>query len=188
MGLFSLLFGKPNKPPTRAEMALLVEYANVVEGIGVEELARGVDFVLLPGSKEHLMEIMARVSLSSWTDVALKSDDLPKLYGALAFFFSSEELTLLDEARDIEANILEGLNVSEDDNVTYAEGMSLLSEAHDRLVSAKEDLKVHAASLGSRLRPHNCIYIGKCSNAIQAHRDSGTHLRTGMRNRPQPRA
>ena len=149
MGLFSLLFGKPKNPPNRAEMALLVEYANLVEGVGAEELVQGVDVALLPGSKEQLMEVMAKVSLRPWTAAVLKSDDLPKLYGALAFFFSSDELILLGEAKDIEANILAGLDVSEDDNVTYAEGMSLLSDAHNRLVSAKEGLKAHAASLGS---------------------------------------
>ncbi len=149
MGLFSLLFGTPKNSPTHAEMALLVEYATLVEGVGAEDLVQGVDVALLPGSKEQLMEVMAKVSLRPWTGAVLKSDDLPKLYGALAFFFSSDELVLLGEAKEIEAKIVAGLEVSEDDNLTYARGMNLLSGAHDRLVSAKEDLEAHAASLGS---------------------------------------
>ncbi len=147
MGLFSLLFGEPRNPPARAEMALLVEYANLVEGIGVEALVRGVDVKLLPADKNQLMEIMAKVSINSRTNTILNSDDLPKLYGALAFFFSPEELNLLNGARSIESNIQQGMAVPDDEVVIHTEGMALLSDAHNQLIAAKRDLKIHAASL-----------------------------------------
>ena len=149
MGLFSLLFGNPKNLPSRADMALLVEYANLVENIGAEVLVLGVEAKLLPANKNQLMETMAKVSISSKTNAILRSDDLPKLYGALAFFFSPEELNLLSETRCIESNIQQGLVVSEDDNEIQADGIALLSNAHNRLITAKNDLKIHAASLRS---------------------------------------
>lgn len=148
MGLFSILFDKPKKP-AREEMVLLVEYANLAEGIGIEGISRGVDVALLPCSKDRLQEIIARVSLSPLSGLVLKQNDLSRLYGLLAFFFASEELTLLDKARDIEAILQEGLSVSTDDNLTCQEGVSLLLEAQDHLFSAEGDLKAHAGSLGS---------------------------------------
>lgn len=79
--------------------------------------------------------------------MVLKSDDLIKLYGLLAFFFSGEDLDLLQTARDIETNILNGIQVSAEDHAKYVKGIGLLSEAHEYLLSAKETLAVHASSL-----------------------------------------
>lgn len=148
MGLFSLFFGRPRNAPSRKEMALLVEYANLVESVGPENLARGVAEARLPATKAQLMETIARLSLIPWSGAVLRPDDLPKLYGVLAFFFSPEELALVQRTREIGARASDGLDVSEEEEATRARGMTLLSEAYDRLTRALEDLRSHAASLG----------------------------------------
>lgn len=126
---------------------MLVEYANLVESIGTENLVRGVDEARLPATKAQLMEAIARVSLIPWTGAVLRSDDLPKLYGVLAFFVSPDDLAILQKTRVIEACALDGFDVSEEEEVTHGRGVSLLSEAHNRLTRAPEDLRNHAASL-----------------------------------------
>lgn len=56
-------------------MALLTEYARLAESIGVESLVQGVDLALLPTSREHLKEIIAKATFSAWAGIVLKPDE-----------------------------------------------------------------------------------------------------------------
>jgi hypothetical protein len=149
MGLLSKLFSRRSATFSHFELQHLNEYAQLAESIGIEEIACGVDAALLPADKTQLKETIAKVSLSSWTRIVLKPDDLVKLYGLLAFFFSCEELDIIHAARDIETNILNGAEVSALDHAMHTAGLDLISEAHEYLLEAKDALAVHADSLRS---------------------------------------
>ena len=155
MGLLSSLFGPPKPRPTPAEMALLAEYARLAESIGIEALVQGVDLALLPASREHLKEIIAKATFSAWAGIALKPDDLEKLYGCLAFFLSSDQLTLVEEARAIEARIHADQDVAEAERRKYEEGIRLLADAHEQIVAARSNLQAHAATLTSQETPRS---------------------------------
>ena len=150
MGLLSSLFGPPKPRPTPAEMALLAEYARLAESIGIESLVQGVDLALLPTSPEHLKEIIAKATFSAWAGIVLKPDDLEKLYGCLAFFLSPDQLTLVEEARAIEARIHAGQDVAETEHRKYEDGIRLLADAHKQIVAARSNLQSHAATLISQ--------------------------------------
>ena len=147
MGLLSSLFGTSKPRPTPAEMKLLAEYARLAESIGIESLVQGVDLALLPTSREHLKEIIAKATFITWANIVLKPDDLEKLYGCLSFFLAPEELAVVEKARDIEARIHDGQDVREAGYRTHALGIKLLADAHEQMVSAKSNLQAHAASL-----------------------------------------
>ncbi|MBX3648752.1 MAG: hypothetical protein KF766_13885 [Rhodocyclaceae bacterium] len=147
MGLFSSLFGTSRPRPTSAEMGLLAEYARLAEEIGIESLVQGVDLALLPTSREHLKEIIAKATLSAWAGIVLKPDDLEKLYGCLAFFLSPDQLILVEEARAIEARIQASQDVAGAESRKYEEGIRLLANAHEQIVAARCNLQAHATSL-----------------------------------------
>ncbi|MCZ2115163.1 MAG: hypothetical protein LC131_15245 [Anaerolineae bacterium] len=147
MGLLSSLFGTSRPRPTPAAMALLAEYASLAEKIGVKSLVQGVDLTLLPTSREHLKEIIAKATFSAWAGIVLKPDDMEKLYGCLAFFLSPDQLTLVEEARVIEVRIQAGQDVAETEHRKYEEGISLLADDHEQIVAARSNLQAHAATL-----------------------------------------
>lgn len=147
MGLFSWLLGRSTKTPSREQMAAFVEYANLLEAMGIEQVARGLDVMLLPASREELEDAIARVSLSRWSGVVLKATDLPTAYGLLAYFFPAEELATIDAARTIEERIANGEEVVPEDESILSGRVGLLAVAFDDLNAAKERLQAHAAAL-----------------------------------------
>jgi len=147
MGLWATIFGKRPDKPSSDEMKLLTAYAQLVEQLGAERIVEGVEIAQLPAGKDELKDIIARVSLSPWTGFVLEGDDLAKLYGLTAFFFTDEDLALFRAARDLDPRIAACEVVSVDDLERYNRGMGLMTAGFKSVSNAAEALKVHAASL-----------------------------------------
>lgn len=146
MGLFSALFGTAKKP-SQEEMKMLVQYAQLAEKLGTEQICRGLDENLLPTNKDRLRETIALVSLHPFGGLALKSDDLTKLYGMLEFFVRSDELNMINAARTLSSEIENEADATPEQVRTFEAGMGILQNALEELHKATTKLKKHAASL-----------------------------------------
>lgn len=146
MGFLSALFGAPKKPP-QEEMKLLVQYAQLAEKLGTEQICRGLDESLLPANKDRLSETIALVSLHPFRGLALKSHDLTKLYGLLEFFVRSDELEMINAARELSVEIEDEADATPEQVRTFEAGMRILQNALDEFRHAASKLKKHSASL-----------------------------------------
>jgi hypothetical protein len=138
-------FGLPEEISSE-DWNVVIAYAHLAEGIGIEKLSRGVDEALLPASKDRLRHTLALASRSRRRTRDLKPDDLPKLYGCLDLFLPKVELDAIAAALAIE-EALEDRAPTEQELELMEAALSNYEKAAAGSLRAAERLQAHAKSI-----------------------------------------
>ena len=142
-----MVFGLKKRKPNSSELALLTDYAYLLEAIGETEAGLGLPESLLPADRFTLQSIIARASIYKGLAGALKKDDLRKLYGGLYLFFPDEVFASIRAARAIAERVDDERLLTKQEVAEIELSLSVLTGALAQLKNADQTMRAHAASL-----------------------------------------
>jgi len=121
--------GRWSQRVRRREIKLLGKYARLAEHLGTEAISQGVDAQLLPADKATLRDIIIRAAQQPAMVRKLQAEDLPKLYGMLAFFLEPRDLEAVRAAASLAAAGDHTATLSESEQQILADGSTVQARA-----------------------------------------------------------